>query len=94
MLTADLAKKCKGEFAIMKLPLSFSGASLKTACVTSGKSETETYMFLPRRKGGIYMVGLTDLEDGAPSDQPGIPPASEKMAGKLMEASIKILSRP
>ena len=94
-VTSTRAKQCKGEFAAMKLPLGSSGANVRTACVTSGKSSTETtWLLMPRRKGGIYSIMLVDPGNGTSSDQPSTGSASKKTVGKLMDASLKILSRP
>ena len=97
-ITAHRARDCKGKFGVVKLPVTADGASLKTICETSpGKAEGETYLLLPRQ-GGVYVLTIFEVNDGAPDNAPSTSAQTagtnaEVTSGRLMEASIRVLGR-
>ena len=98
-ITAHRARDCKGKFGVVKLPVTAAGASLKTICETSpGKAEGETYLLLPRQAGGVYVLTIFEVNDGAPDNAPSTSAQTagtnaEVTSGRLMEASIRVLGR-
>jgi len=87
------AKNCKGKLATMKLPLATSsGAGIKMVCMTeSGKARAAIFIVFPRRKGGVYTIGLGDVGDALPGDEGGTRSASEDATDKLMNVDLKVL---
>lgn len=93
IITTVSAKKCKGKFATVKLPLAASsGAAVKTVCVDpSGKARAITFVALPRRKGGNYLIALVALEGGLASGEAGARSSSDVMVDKLMNVDLKVV---
>lgn len=90
-ITASIAKNCKGRFASAKLPVSTASSSVNTICEgADGKTQTASFVFLTRQKGGSYMLATIDAEASV-ADKRASP--AETASGRIIDASVNVLGR-
>ncbi|MGE0024555.1 MAG: hypothetical protein AB7S70_13105 [Hyphomicrobium sp.] len=69
------ASGCKGKLATAKTPMQGAGAQVQVMCEQNdGTHEDGSFIVLPRSKGGVYTVVITQVAP-APAPAPSAPPA-------------------
>jgi hypothetical protein len=97
-LQAAFSSGCTGKLATAKSPMQGEGAHVQVICEhANGLREEGSFIVLPRSKGGVYNVVITQAPPPAatstlpPNAAPATPaPAPDDISTKLMDASLKV----
>lgn len=92
-VAAKASKECNGALASAQIPSDGNGVHLRVSCKTATAEGESNYYFVPRGKGGLYMVELSTLPAQSSAlttlpEQQSPAQTIQQFSGKVMDASM------